>query len=86
MQKFVSIGCSCFVQLKACADVQQEVTQMIEAVGLRHKRDAQAHTLSGGMKRKLCVGIALMGNPQVSGKQNCIQARSKRDFGIPNLR
>ena len=54
------------LQLKACSKVQQEVKEMIETLGLAGKRDAQAHTLSGGMKRKLSVGIALIGKPQVS--------------------
>ena len=57
------------LQLKACSKVQQEVTEMMQTLGLADKRDAQAHTLSGGMKRKLSVGIALIGNPQVIKSQ-----------------
>ena len=36
---------------------------MIAAVGLREKRAVPASQLSGGMKRKLCLAIALLGSP-----------------------
>ncbi len=35
---------------------------MIEDLGLEDKRFSPSRTLSGGMKRKLSVGIALMGD------------------------
>ena len=38
---------------------------MIELVGLAHKRDAQLKTLSGGQKRRLDLGIALVGDPDL---------------------
>ena len=53
-------------QLRTCAETTKEVTQMMAMLGLTDKRNAQARTLSGGIKRKLSVGIALIGNPQVS--------------------
>lgn len=38
---------------------------MLKSLGLEKKRKAQSHTLSGGMKRKLSVGIALCGGSKV---------------------
>ena len=38
---------------------------MVELVGLTEKMDAQSAVLSGGQKRKLSVGIALLGDPSV---------------------
>ncbi len=45
--------------------VEKEVNRMIGALGLENKRHAQSHTLSGGMKRKLSVGIAFCGGSKV---------------------
>jgi len=39
--------------------------QVLEAVGLTDKRDAYARTLSGGMRRRLLVGKAMVHNPPV---------------------
>eukprot|EP01137_Pigoraptor_chileana_P031716 Opistho-2@19977 len=41
--------------------VAAEVDAMVADLNLAEKRRSRAHTLSGGMKRKLCVGIALIG-------------------------
>ena len=38
---------------------------MIELVGLTEKRDARVKTLSGGQKRRLDLGIALVGDPDL---------------------
>ena len=38
---------------------------MIELVGLVEKRDARIKTLSGGQKRRLDLGLALVGNPDL---------------------
>ena len=38
---------------------------MLDSVGLTLKKDALAKTLSGGQKRKLSVGIALIGGSKV---------------------
>ena len=38
---------------------------MIELVGLDEKRDARIKTLSGGQKRRLDLGLALVGNPDL---------------------
>ena len=57
----------CPVQLKGCPSgrVNQEVDAMIKEVGLDTKRNAAAKTLSGGQKRKLSVGIALINGSKV---------------------
>ena len=57
-----------FAKLKNCPSnrVKQEVDRMIESVGLADKRCVQSRALSGGMKRKLSVGIALIADSKVS--------------------
>ncbi|CAL8113628.1 unnamed protein product [Orchesella dallaii] len=45
--------------------MRDEVNRMIIAIGLWQKRNCQVKTLSGGMKRRLCVGIAFCGGSQV---------------------
>ena len=47
-------------------DVKEEVSRMLISTGLKNKKDALSRTLSGGMKRKLSVGIALIGGSKVS--------------------
>ncbi|CAL4103477.1 unnamed protein product [Meganyctiphanes norvegica] len=56
-----------FCRLKGMAqeDVNREVVEMVEKLKLSDKFDAQSKTLSGGMKRKLSVGIALCGSSRV---------------------
>ncbi|XP_032221027.2 phospholipid-transporting ATPase ABCA3-like isoform X2 [Nematostella vectensis] len=56
-----------FGLLKGCTlkGVMREVDSMITRVGLVDKRHTQTRALSGGMKRKLSVGIALIGNSKV---------------------
>ena len=46
-------------------DVEMEVDRMLEGIGLDEKCDAYSSSLSGGMKRKLSVGIALVGGSKV---------------------
>jgi len=43
----------------------RDVDEVIELVGLAEKRDARVKTLSGGQKRRLDLGIALVGNPEL---------------------
>ena len=45
--------------------MKQEVDDMIGVLGLEQKRRALSHTLSGGQKRKLSVGIALIADSKV---------------------
>lgn len=46
-------------------EIDNEITKYVEMLELVPKTDARSSTLSGGMKRKLCVGIALCGNSKV---------------------
>jgi ABC-2 type transport system ATP-binding protein len=41
----------------------RDVDEVIALVGLEEKRDARVKTLSGGQKRRLDLGIALVGDP-----------------------
>ena len=43
----------------------RRVDEVIELVGLAHKRDDRVKTLSGGQKRRLDLGIALVGDPDL---------------------
>lgn len=56
-----------FAKLKKCPSwrVKEEIDRMIESIGLADKRHTQARALSGGMKRKLSVGIALVADSKV---------------------
>jgi ABC-2 type transport system ATP-binding protein len=46
-------------------DHPRDVDQTIELVGLSEKRDAKAKTLSGGQQRRLDLGVALIGDPDL---------------------
>lgn len=57
-----------FANLKGVANpdlVKKEVDRFIFTTGLEDKRNALTKQLSGGMKRKLSVGIALIGDSKV---------------------
>ena len=43
----------------------RNVDEVITLVGLDEKRDARVKTLSGGQKRRLDLGVALVGNPDL---------------------
>ena len=43
----------------------RDVDEVIRLVGLEEKRDARVKTLSGGQKRRLDLGVALVGNPDL---------------------
>ena len=46
-------------------DRPPDVDEVIELVGLEEKRDARVKTLSGGQKRRLDLGVALVGDPDL---------------------
>jgi ABC-2 type transport system ATP-binding protein len=46
-------------------DQPRNVDEVIELVGLGDKQDARVKTLSGGQKRRLDLGIALVGDPEL---------------------
>lgn len=54
-----------YAKARGVKDVEHNVTQVIKAVGLEAFKSRMAEKLSGGNKRKLSLGIALMGNPTV---------------------
>lgn len=54
-----------YANIRGIPDVDHNVRNVIRAVGLEAFSTRQAHALSGGNKRKLSLGIALMGNPSV---------------------
>jgi ABC-2 type transport system ATP-binding protein len=43
----------------------RDVDEVIDLVGLGDKRDARVKTLSGGQKRRLDLGVALVGDPDL---------------------
>ena len=43
----------------------RDVDEVIELVGLAEKRDARVKSLSGGQKRRLDLGVALVGSPEL---------------------
>lgn len=56
------------MKLKGCPSeaVKKEVDDMIQVLGLEAKRNKFSSTLSGGQKRKLSVGIALIAGSKAS--------------------
>lgn len=60
--------CSLFFKLKGypCERIPDEVDRIIHILNLEDKKSAQSKTLSGGMKRKLSIGIALIGDSKVT--------------------
>src|SRR5215218_6186579 len=43
----------------------RDIDEVIDVVGLQGKRDARVKTLSGGQKRRLDLGVALVGDPDL---------------------
>ncbi|MGZ4396691.1 MAG: ABC transporter ATP-binding protein, partial [Gaiellaceae bacterium] len=43
----------------------RDPAEVVEIVGLTDKRDARVRTLSGGQKRRLDLGLALVGDPEL---------------------
>lgn len=54
-----------YARIRGVGDVDYNVKAVVRAVGLQSYQTRLAATLSGGNKRKLSLGIALMGNPTV---------------------
>lgn len=54
-----------YARIRGVTDVKHNVTEVMRAVGLLPFQHRMATKLSGGNKRKLSLGIALMGNPLV---------------------
>src|SRR5206468_5533059 len=47
------------------ADLRRRVDEVLAAVGLSERADARADTFSGGMKRRLNLGAALVHGPKL---------------------
>ncbi|ORX49210.1 P-loop containing nucleoside triphosphate hydrolase protein [Piromyces finnis] len=45
-------------------DVQVDVDEVLTEIDLIHQKNLKASKLSGGQKRKLCIGMATIGNPK----------------------
>ncbi|KAL4789971.1 hypothetical protein BDV19DRAFT_394503 [Aspergillus venezuelensis] len=54
-----------YARIRGVPDIEHNVREVIRAVGLTPFKHRMATKLSGGNKRKLSLGIALMGNPSV---------------------
>ncbi|KAM3494355.1 hypothetical protein MY3957_002363 [Beauveria namnaoensis] len=54
-----------YARVRGIPDIEHNVSAIMAAVGLGAFETRMAHNLSGGNKRKLSLGIALMGNPAV---------------------
>ncbi|KAL4926063.1 putative ABC transporter [Aspergillus undulatus] len=54
-----------YARIRGVPDITRNVREVIRAVGLTPFKHRMATKLSGGNKRKLSLGIALMGNPSV---------------------
>lgn len=46
-------------------EIENQIKKYVDLLGLEPKMNAQSSTLSGGMKRKLSIGIALCGNSKI---------------------
>ena len=67
---------------------QAMITSVIKEIDLEEKENDIAKNLSGGQKRKLCVGIALIANPKVCNYYNVQTAwgmSARIIFHFPNV-
>ncbi len=55
----------CMIKGVAFADIERTCMDMIAQVGLMEKVNYRSGALSGGMQRKLSVGIALIGDSKI---------------------
>lgn len=64
------------IQLKGYSKdkTPDEVDRIIRILNLEDKRQARSKTLSGGMKRKLSIGIALIGDSKVKHLMSIIHS------------
>ncbi|KHO01664.1 ABC transporter-like protein [Metarhizium album ARSEF 1941] len=54
-----------YARIRGVPDIEHNVSAVLQAVGLEAFASRMGYALSGGNKRKLSLGIALMGNPTV---------------------
>jgi len=53
------------LEIKSIKSDLDQINNLVRKIGLMEKQDAICKTLSGGEKRKLCVALALIGNPEL---------------------
>jgi ATP-binding cassette subfamily A (ABC1) protein 3 len=55
------------LQLKGCSnrEANNEARDLLQKLNLENKKNKMCSALSGGMKRKLSLGIALIGHTKV---------------------
>ena len=53
------------MEIKGIKSDLQQISLLINKIGLIQKKDALCKTLSGGEKRKLCVALAIIGNSEL---------------------
>ena len=54
---------------RTAEEVRAESVEMLKSLDLEKKRHSLAHTLSGGMKRKLSIATAFVGQAKVTAHQ-----------------
>ncbi|KAF2188242.1 P-loop containing nucleoside triphosphate hydrolase protein [Zopfia rhizophila CBS 207.26] len=54
-----------YAGVRGVSDAKRNARQIVKAVGLEQFADSMASKLSGGNKRKLSLGISLIGNPEL---------------------
>jgi ATP-binding cassette subfamily A (ABC1) protein 3 len=56
------------LQLKGCSrqEAKKDAIRFLQVLNLTDKKNEVSSALSGGMKRKLSLGVALIGNSKVS--------------------
>jgi ABC-type multidrug transport system ATPase subunit len=73
----------CCLKSVPWSQMKNTVNGLLEDIGLMHKRTAPSKALSGGMKRKLSIGIALSGGSKVVTLDEPtagVDATSRRDI------
>jgi ATP-binding cassette, subfamily A (ABC1), member 3 len=51
--------------MKSQSDIDEQIRKYVDLLELQPKLNAQSKTLSGGMKRKLSIGVALCGDSKI---------------------
>lgn len=56
------------MQLKGqnCQQAEKDINKLLSNLKLTDKKDQFPHSLSGGMQRKLCLGMAIIGDSEVN--------------------
>ena len=52
-------------------DIESSISTILDLIGMSKERHKLSKDLSGGMKRRLSIGIALVGDPKVNYTTIC---------------